>query len=137
MPNIIFKLEHQFTLYLQRAGVTRADLPPVQYMEMRRAFYGGLGQMFFLITQDVGKLKERAQMETLQSLMDQVGEYWDKEAKSHKDGRIEYVPQARSKCDKCAWEGRVDETIKPEPDDPDNRVKCPKCGGKEFYFPEW
>lgn len=133
--DLIFKLEHQFTLFLQRAGVTRADLPPDQFREMRRAFYGGAGQMFFLMATDIPELPGKTYLKALDSFRDQLQEFWDKETEAHDKGLQEYAPQMRVACP-CGWQGIVSDLIKPETPAVDDRCKCPTCGGLELMVPK-
>lgn len=133
--DIIFKMEHQFTLYLQRCGVTRADLPPDQYREMRRAFYGGLGQMFFLVTDDVVKLQGKTYVFALTSMRDQIQEFWDRETEAQAKGLQEYAEQMPVACD-CGWSGIVSELVKPQKGGPDDLCRCPKCNNPQLKVPK-
>jgi hypothetical protein len=131
--DLIFKLEHQFTLYLQRAGVTAGDLPADQYREMRRAFFGGLGQMFFLVTQDVLDVKgERDQGNVLTSFQDQIGAFWDHEAKLHTEGMFDLHPTAQARC-ACGWHGQVQDLKHPEKG-ASGKLRCPTCDSETIYF---
>lgn len=134
--DIIFKVEHQFTLYLQRCNVTRESLPPDQLREMRRAFYGAAGQMFFLMTEDISSLSEREYPGVLDSILDQIQEYWNKEQEDQLNGRQEYAKQLGVKCADCGWEGAVADLIKPEKGAVEDRCKCPKCGSFEMLVPK-
>jgi hypothetical protein len=134
--DIIFKVEHQFTLYLQRAGVSREILPPVQYTETRRAFYGAAGQFFFLLTQDIAALPGASYIPVLNNIRDEIQEFWNKEQTDHLNGRQEYATQLMVKCSMCTWQGAVADLVKPEKGAADDRCKCPSCGTYELMVPE-
>lgn len=130
--DLIYKLEHQFTLYLQRAQVTRAMLPPDQLIEMRKAFYGGLGQMFFLITQDVPAMGgERNQVIVLELFQRQLGEFWEEMVKEFEKSHL--GPDHSIRCQKCPWEGKTSELVKPE-SKKSGLCKCPQCGSEELLY---
>lgn len=130
--DLIFKLEHQFTLYLQRCGITRAELSPDALREIRRAFYGGCGQMFFIMSQDVIELPNKKIPEVLINIQDQLQAFWDREVKQQSEGITEYVPQMPVRCGLCDWKGTVADLVKPEPDSLDNRCMCPTCQNKDL-----
>lgn len=131
--DLIFKLEHQFTLYLQRAGVTASQLPADQYCEMRRAFYGGCGQMFFLMSQDVTECgSDEAMGKVLRSFQDQIGSFWEKETALHKLGMVHLHPTTPAKCE-CGWEGQVEQLKHPEKGT-SGKLRCPKCDSETVYF---
>lgn len=130
--DLIYQMEHQFTLYLQRCEITRADLGVEQLREMRRAFYGGLGNMFFLITQDVPKLKPRDQVITLELFQRQIGEFWEEEQKLQEQG-MEYLHATTScKCQACEWIGQAKDLILPA--ESDGLCKCPKCQSVNLLY---
>jgi hypothetical protein len=132
-PNdLIFQLEHQFTLYLQRCEVTRAQLGIDQLREMRRAFYGGLGQMFFLMTQDMGKqLRPGEQLVALDSIQSQLVEFWDEEKRLMDEGLDYLHATSPVKCE-CGWIGEVKDLVKPEISG--ELCKCPKCSSPNLYY---
>jgi hypothetical protein len=131
--DLIFKLEHQFTLYLQRAGVTAGQLPADQYNEMQKAFYGGLGQMFFLITQDILDIKgEAEQGKVLSSFQHQIGAFWDQAVKLHNAGLFDLHPTAAARCG-CGWQGQVQDLKHPEKG-ASGKLRCPVCESETIYF---
>lgn len=83
---LIFKLEHQFTLYLQRVGFAREKLNPIQLQELRRAFYGGIAQMFILMTQDLKPLNPTERNEFIEFTTEQISEFWNNEGEKHRGG---------------------------------------------------
>lgn len=72
----VFDLNHQFHLYLDRAGVTKNSLPEIQYSEMKRAFFGACGQMLILLRDDVGALPDEEAIEMMDNLLNQVSDFW-------------------------------------------------------------
>lgn len=76
-----FGMEFQWNRYVQRCGLTMEQLKavPDQYREMKRAFMGGMGQAFFLITQDVADLPDMEAVRTLQQIQDEIGDFWQHE----------------------------------------------------------
>jgi hypothetical protein len=131
--DLIFKIEHQFTLFLQRAGVTAGQLPGDQYREMRRAFYGGIGQMFFLFSQDIPDLQSDKLMTTvLKSIQDQIGAFWDEEVKLHDAGMTHLHPTTLAKCE-CGHQCQVQELKHPEKGT-SGKLRCPICDSETIYF---
>lgn len=73
-----FNLEYQFGLYLERSGVKPEHLHPVQLSETKKAFFGGCGQMLFMLRDDMPD-KEQEAIEVFKSLEEQVLEFFKKE----------------------------------------------------------
>lgn len=133
--DIIFKVEHQFTLYLQRCGVSRASLPADQYSEIRKAFYGAAGQIFFLMAQDIPTLPGGSYIPVLESIQDEIQRFWTDETERHKKGHLEYAGQMLCACP-CGWKGTVADLTKPVKGAEDDRCACPTCGNLELLIPE-
>jgi hypothetical protein len=74
-----FDLNHQYQLYLQRVGLKEDLMHPQQKTETKRAFMGACGQMLILLRDDLGVLPEDQGIEQMQSMLNQVGEYFLKE----------------------------------------------------------
>lgn len=126
--DLIFKMEHQFTLYLQRAGVNRQILPDIQLQEMRRAFYGGLGQMFFLL-QDAGKMKERDCVQAMESIVAEIAAFWEGENVLE----IELLDaDSPAGCCDCSWTGKIKELEKPA--ESGGICQCPKCKSQNIRY---
>ncbi len=77
--NKTFDLIHQYQLYLERVGLKEPNMHPVQRTETKRAFIGACGQMLILLRDDLGALEESKAIETMQDMMNQVGNYFMKE----------------------------------------------------------
>ena len=71
-----FNLEHQYQLYLQRVALNEKHMHPEQKKQLRQAFFGACGQMLILLRDDLTQLKESKAVETMQDMINQVGEYF-------------------------------------------------------------
>lgn len=76
-----FNLDHQYQLYLKRVGLSETLMPPSQMRETKRAFMGACGQILIMLRDDVGKLEENDAITTLDSLINQVSNFWLTETK--------------------------------------------------------
>lgn len=130
--DLIFKTEHLFTLYLQRIGQSREKLPVEQLQEIRRAYYGALGQLFCLLTQDIYDLKSREQGKVLASIQNQIGDFWENELKKHEQGILDVHPSRFVKCDGCGWSGKIEDLQKPA--EGSGMAVCPKCKNEKLLF---
>lgn len=75
-----YTIEHQFDLYLERCEVTKQQLSPIQYSEMKRAFFGAWGQLLILQREDLGDLADLEgddkAADILQDMMNQAVNFW-------------------------------------------------------------
>lgn len=71
-----FNLEHQYSLYLERVGVTEATLPAIVNSELRRAFMGACGQVLIMLRDDIAPLPEDQGVMIMDDLLNQVGAFW-------------------------------------------------------------
>lgn len=71
-----FNLEHQYQLYLQRMALAESTMHPQQKIQLRQTFFGASGQMLILLRDELSKLDEEKAMETLQDLINQVGNFF-------------------------------------------------------------
>lgn len=71
-----FNLEHQYQLYLQRMALSESTMHPQQKIQLRQTFFGASGQMLILLRDELSKLEEEKAMETLQDLLNQVGNFF-------------------------------------------------------------
>lgn len=78
MKNNLFDIEYQYELYLERVGLKRSEMQPVQAIETKRAFFGACGQMLILMRDDMPDNENEA-VKLLQGMHDQVGDFWSKE----------------------------------------------------------
>lgn len=133
VTDLIFKMEHQFTLYLQRMGLSRESVPAEQLIEIKMAFYGGASQLFFLMTQDCPKLTENEHVIVLEKIMDQFADFWNEQQTNKLNKRVDYAHQMRVRC-VCGWSGVVADLIKPEKGNIDDTCRCPKCKSNELLI---
>ena len=71
-----FNLEHQYQLYLQRMALSESTMHTQQKIQLRQTFFGASGQMLILLRDELSKLEEAKAMETLQDLINQVGNFF-------------------------------------------------------------
>ena len=71
-----FNLEHQYQLYLQRMALSESTMHTQQKVQLRQTFFGASGQMLILLRDELSKLEEEKAMETLQDLINQVGNFF-------------------------------------------------------------
>ena len=70
-------LEKQWKIYLDNAQVKESQLIPIQRQEMKRAFFGGLGQALLVMRDEVGMIEnEDEAVDCLQDMLNQVGQFW-------------------------------------------------------------
>jgi len=77
-----FNLEHQYQLFLGRMSLSEPTLHPVQSIQLRQAFMGGCGQMFFLFRDEIFELDEQEGITALESLLQQMENYWNDQVKN-------------------------------------------------------
>jgi len=82
-----FKLSHQWKLFCERCDIPEDKMPEDQKREMKRAFFGACGQMLILMRDELGdygdKYGDEAAAKVLQNMLDEVGEFWQKEMDKH------------------------------------------------------
>lgn len=71
-----FNLENQYQLYLQRMSLSESTMHPQQKIQLRQTFFGASSQMLILLRDELSKLEEEKAMETLQDLINQVGNFF-------------------------------------------------------------
>lgn len=72
-------LEEQWKKYLNLVAVKESELPQIQRQEMRRAFFGGMGQVLVLGREVISLMSEKDQVKILQDMADQVARFWRQE----------------------------------------------------------
>lgn len=72
-------LELQWQKYLSLMDTKESDLPEQQRIEMRRAFFGGMGQCLVLGREVISRMNEKDQIAVLQDMINQVGAFWTSE----------------------------------------------------------
>ena len=66
--------------YLQRSGLTEANLPPVQNQEMKRAFMAGAAEILTRLRNEITDLPEEEGIEMLEGLWQELLKFWISEA---------------------------------------------------------
>lgn len=78
-----FDLNHQWGLFLERCGISAITMPEDQHREMKRAFFGACGQLLIVFKDELNdyadKKGEIAAAHVMQNMLDQVGDFWQKE----------------------------------------------------------
>lgn len=80
-----FNIDDQFNAYLKRVGLDPITMPKVMHTELRRAFFGCAGQLLDMLRSHLADLSEQDGAHKLQQMWEEVGRFWDKEAKSHRE----------------------------------------------------
>lgn len=80
--NPVLNLQHQYLLYLKRIGASEEKFGDIQRIETKRAFYGGFGQALMSFREDLAEDEEEA-IHELQTMYDQVREFFEREVKEH------------------------------------------------------
>ena len=77
-------LEDQYQLFLQRMKLNEAKMHPQQKVQLKQAFFGACGQLVILFRDVIGGMEtEEEAIKAMESIKNQVGQYWDKEAKRY------------------------------------------------------
>lgn len=71
----------QYQEYLRRARITEAQMPDIQRIETKRAFFAGIGQTLILLRDQLSENDEEGSVE-LQNLHDQVLNFFRSEVGS-------------------------------------------------------
>lgn len=72
-------LENQFKAYLQRVELEEQTMSLIQLQETKRAFFGGLAQMFVLFL-EIGELPEENCNAIFDEIESQISLFWLEEA---------------------------------------------------------
>ena len=57
-------------------ALSESTMHPQQKIQLRQTFFGASGQMLILLRDELSKLEENKAMETLQDLINQVGNFF-------------------------------------------------------------
>lgn len=77
-----FNLNQEYQNYLQQVGLNEQSMHPVQIQETKRAFYGGCGQMFLLVSK-TAELSEDDAIKALSELERQISVFWAEQSINH------------------------------------------------------
>lgn len=77
--NQTFIVANQFDLYLEKSGLKQSEMSDMQYIETRRAFYAGFGQLLNLMLGPVADLNEDRGAQVLDGMLNEVIVFCNKE----------------------------------------------------------
>lgn len=72
----IFKLEHQYQLYLQRVDLKEENMSKEQRKQLRQTFMAACGQLIILLRDDMAELPEDEGVEIMESMLNEIGDYF-------------------------------------------------------------
>jgi hypothetical protein len=72
-------IENQFQEYLKRMELHESLMHPTQLTELRRAFFGGTGQLLVQLAENVSKMPPKQSIKVLDDMLNQVHKFWDDE----------------------------------------------------------
>lgn len=125
------KLEEIYQIYLRKLGLVEKTLPDTQRKEMRRAFFLGCSAMFHTLTIGVTTLKENEALVAIDSLENQLNEYWQNQLNPESAENGKWCSEL-VKCDLCG-DTHVAvfpaELLEKEP----LVLECPRCKGMNIF----
>lgn len=74
------KVSDQFDFYLQQSNLKQSEMSDIQFMETRRAFYAGFGQMTILLTTKIADASEQEGVTILDGFLSEISEFYNKES---------------------------------------------------------
>lgn len=124
--DLVFKISHQYNLFLQRGKLDASKMSPIQYNEMKKAFFAAWAQFYRLTSDQFAELTLDETVQVMENFETELKEFWTEQVKDYNEGKINYQPQMVVFCN-CGWTGPVYELTKPT-DKENNKCTCPKCG---------
>lgn len=77
-----YNLEEWFKFYLFKMSIDANKLTPIQYIELKRAFYGGFSVMQTIMATKIGNMESQAEAQEVFGLMlRQTTKFWNNQAK--------------------------------------------------------
>jgi len=73
-----FSIENQYKTYLERVNMKEESMHPVQRVELKRAFFGAVGQLLLLMRDEISELPEDESLKVLESQYSEVLAFWQK-----------------------------------------------------------
>ena len=73
------KVADQFELYLKKSNLKQSEMSDVQYVETRRAFYAGFGQMTILLITKIADVPDQEGVEVMDGFVNEVHDFFQKE----------------------------------------------------------
>jgi hypothetical protein len=74
-----FIIEEQFQSYCKRSQLNLDACPPMQVIEMRRTFYGAVGQLLVYLRDDLAEESEEDGVTALEQIWQQVMSFWQRQ----------------------------------------------------------
>lgn len=73
-------LEDQFIIYLKRVNLYgKIAEESIEYIELKRAFYGGCAQLLVMVRDGIGAMSEEKAIGQLEDLFQQAKMFWNKQ----------------------------------------------------------
>lgn len=69
----------QFDFFLKKSVLKQSEMSDVQFIETRRAFYAGFGQMIILLTTKIGEVPDEEGIKILEGFLNEVSEFYKNE----------------------------------------------------------
>lgn len=74
-------LEDQFSFYLNKVGLSKSEMHPIQLTETKRAFMGACGQMLVLFRDVLGAIEDEDKaILQMEDLFNQIQIFWNNES---------------------------------------------------------
>lgn len=73
------KVSDQFDFYLEKSDLKQSEMSDIQFMETRRAFYAGFGQMTILLTTKIADVSEDEGIKILDGFLSEISDFYEKE----------------------------------------------------------
>lgn len=68
-------IKYQFEQYLKMAGLDKNKMHTIQYIEMRKTFFGAFGQALIVLRDELNDDEDIA-IDQLQNMLNQVGDFF-------------------------------------------------------------
>ena len=69
----------QFNFYLEKSNLKQSEMSDIQFMETRRAFYAGFGQMAIMLTTKIADVSENEGIKILDGFLSEISDFYGKE----------------------------------------------------------
>ena len=69
----------QFDFYLEKSKLKQSEMSDIQFMETRRAFYAGFGQMAIMLTTKIADVSEEEGVNILDGFLSEISDFYGKE----------------------------------------------------------
>lgn len=72
-----FDIDYQFDRYLERVNLKHLPIDSIQYIETKRAFYAGAGQILLLLSNELTKMDDGLAIEYFDYMLNQVKGFYN------------------------------------------------------------